>query len=161
MPDVCEVDVAGRAVADLGSARGCAGARGRSGDRIRPFAVTEARQPCEAYHPLRQPFFGDTHVHTAYSLDASTQDTRNTPRDAYRFARGEPIGIQPYDDEGRPLRTVQLTRPLDFAAVTDHAELLGEVGICKTPGLPGTTRPSAGSTADTPASRSACSPPGR
>jgi len=108
-----------------------------SGERIPPYTVTETRQPCEAYHPLRQPFFGDTHVHTAYSFDASTQDTRNTPRDAYRFARGEPMGIQPYDDAGRALRTIQLTRPLDFAAVTDHAEMLGEVELCTTPGSPG------------------------
>jgi len=108
-----------------------------SGERIRPYEVTEVRQPCAAYHPLRQPFFGDTHVHTAYSFDASTQDTRNTPRDAYLFARGEPMGIQPYDDAGNALRTIQLTRPLDFAAVTDHAEMLGEVELCMTPGSPG------------------------
>ena len=36
----------------------------------------------------RQAFYGDLHVHTAYSFDASAQDTRNTPYDAYRFARG-------------------------------------------------------------------------
>jgi hypothetical protein len=108
-----------------------------SGERVRPYAVTEARQSCAAFHPLRQPFFGDTHVHTAFSFDASTQDTRNTPRDAYRFARGEPMGIQPYDDAGRALRTIQLKRPLDFAAVTDHAEMLGEVELCMTPGSPG------------------------
>ena len=59
-----------------------------SGERIRPYEVTEEREPCADYHPLRQPFFGDTHVHTAYSFDASTQDTRNTPRDAYRFDLG-------------------------------------------------------------------------
>jgi hypothetical protein len=108
-----------------------------SGERIRPYEVTEEREPCAAYHPLRQPFFGDTHVHTAYSFDASTQDTRNTPRDAYRFARGEPMGIQPYDEAGNALRTIQLTRPLDFVAVTDHAEMLGEVELCMTPGSPG------------------------
>jgi len=109
-----------------------------SGERqIRPYAVSERRQPCDAYQPLRQPFFGDTHVHTAYSFDASTQDTRNMPRDAYRFARGEPMGIQPYDAAGKPLRTIQLARPLDFAAVTDHAEMLGEVNLCTTPGSPG------------------------
>ncbi len=87
--------------------------------------------------PLRLPFFGDTHVHTAFSQDASTQGTRNKPRDAYRFARGEPMGIQPYDEEGTPLRQLQLSRPLDFAIVTDHAEQLGEVAICQTPGMEG------------------------
>ena len=98
---------------------------------------TETRAPCSDREPLRRPFFGDLHVHTRYSLDAATQGTRNGPREAYRFARGEPLGIQPYDDEGRPLRRYQLARPLDFAAVTDHAELFGELTLCETPGLPG------------------------
>ena len=102
-----------------------------------PFARTEPREPCAAFDPLRRPFFGDLHVHTALSLDASTQDTRNRPRDAYRFAQGQPMGIQPYDDAGVAQRTVRLDRPLDFVAVTDHAELFGEVRICQTPGLPG------------------------
>ena len=100
----------------------------------RPYAVTEEREVCEAFDPLRRPFFGDTHVHTAYSFDASTQDTRATPRDAYRFARGEPLGIQPYADDGTPARSIRLDRPLDFVAVSDHAELLGEVNVCNTPG---------------------------
>jgi len=102
-----------------------------------PFERTETREPCAAFEALRRPFFGDLHVHTALSLDASTQDTRNRPRDAYRFARGEPMGIQPYDDAGVSQRTIRLGRPLDFIAVTDHAELFGEVRICETPGLPG------------------------
>ena len=95
------------------------------------------REPCRDVDPLRRPFFGDLHVHTALSLDASTQGTRNRPADAYRFARGERIGVQPYDRDGQPLRELRLARPLDFAAVTDHAELLGEAHICNTPGLDG------------------------
>jgi hypothetical protein len=100
-------------------------------------AVGDPHPPCQRRNELRQPFFGDLHIHTAYSQDASTQGTRNRPRDAYRFARGEPMGIQPYDGSGRALRTLQLSRPLDFAAVTDHAEQLGETIICQTPELPG------------------------
>ena len=103
----------------------------------KPFERSEQRAPCGDYNPLRNPYFGDLHVHTAFSLDASTQGTRNTPRDAYRFARGQPLGIQPYDAEGHPLRRLQLARPLDFAAVTDHAELFGELTICQSPDLPG------------------------
>ena len=101
------------------------------------FARTEERAPCAERDRLRRPFFGDLHVHTALSLDASTQGTRNRPADAYRFARGERIGVQPYDRDGKPLREMQLARPLDFAAVTDHAELLGEAHICSSPGLDG------------------------
>jgi hypothetical protein len=101
------------------------------------YAVTEEREPCTRHEPTRRPFFGDTHVHTAYSFDASTQDTRNKPRDAYRFARGERIGIQPYDENGEATRSIQLDRPLDFVAVTDHAALLGDVNVCMTPGSGG------------------------
>jgi len=93
--------------------------------------------PCPDREPLRRPYFGDLHVHTLLSLDASTQQTRTRPADAYRFARGETLGIQPFDSQGRPLRSVRLARPLDFAAVTDHAELLGEWNICNTPDLAG------------------------
>jgi hypothetical protein len=98
---------------------------------------TERREPCAVHDPLRQPFFGDTHVHTALSFDAVGQGTRNLPADAYRFARGETIGIQPYDAAGEPRRSIRLRRPLDFAVVTDHAELLGETHLCRTPGSAG------------------------
>jgi hypothetical protein len=102
------------------------------------MAEAEAgRAACVQHDPLRRPFFGDLHVHTALSLDASTYGTRTMPADAYRFARGEPIGVQPYDANGQPTRHLQLTRPLDFAAVTDHAELFGELTICQSPDLPG------------------------
>ena len=104
---------------------------------LRPAEAAEGREPCAVSNPQRNPYFGDLHVHTAFSLDASTQDTRNRPADAYRFARGEALGIQPYDASGKALRTRRLERPLDFAAVTDHAELLGEWNACNTPGLPG------------------------
>ncbi len=101
------------------------------------FQRTEGREPCASYSALRMPLFGDTHVHTSFSFDAWGQGTRSSPRDAYRFARGEPLGIQPFDKSGQPLRQVKLRRPLDFAVVTDHAELLGETHICQTPGAPG------------------------
>ena len=92
---------------------------------------------CRDFTLERRPFFGDTHVHTKYSLDASTQGTRTTPAEAYQFAKGARIGIQPWSDSGEPLRTTALARPLDFAMVTDHAELFGEVNICTTPGHEG------------------------
>src|SRR4051812_26513848 len=37
------------------------------------------------------PLFGDTHLHTAFSMDAGAFGARLTPKDAYRFARGEEI----------------------------------------------------------------------
>jgi hypothetical protein len=108
-----------------------------AGEAPAGFRVTETREPCAARSALRSPFFGDLHVHTSLSQDASTQGTRNGPREAYRFARGEALGIQPFDEQGRALRHLKLARPLDFAAVTDHAELIGEVEICRSPALAG------------------------
>lgn len=102
-----------------------------------PYERTEEREGCAHHDPLRRPLFGDVHVHTTYSFDAWGQGTRNDPFDAYRFAKGEALGIQPYDDAGKPLRSVKLRRPLDFAMVSDHAEKLGETEICRTPGSPG------------------------
>ena len=96
-----------------------------------------AQQPCASYDDNMQPWFGDFHVHTRYSLDASTQGTRTTPDQAYRFAKGEKIGIQPWADNGDAQRNLQLGRPLDFAMVSDHAELIGEVKMCTTPEIAG------------------------
>jgi len=95
-----------------------------------PWQRTETRAACGNFNPLRQPFFGETHVHTGYSVDAVILDDRNEPRDAYRFATGLPIGIAPYDMNGAATRSVQLRRPLDFAAVTDHSEGFGTENIC-------------------------------
>ena len=93
-------------------------------------ATPAPREACAHYEPLRQAFFGDLHTHTAFSLDALFRGGFQTPDDAYRFAHGEPIGLSPVDDDGQPTRTAQLDRPLDFAAVTDHSEWLGEVSVC-------------------------------
>jgi hypothetical protein len=125
------IDAARIAAALLAFTALAAGAQGP------PDRVSEEREACASRDPLRRPFFGDTHVHTSYSLDANTQGTRLRPDDAYRFAKGGAVGIQPYDREGNALRTVRLRRPLDFGAVTDHAEALGETRICRSEGLPG------------------------
>lgn len=102
-----------------------------------PMHYSEQRQPCATNDPLKQPFFGDLHVHTRYSLDASTQGTRTSPAQAYEFAQGERVGIQPWTDSGKGVRSLQLQRPLDFAMVSDHAELIGEVYMCNTPEVEG------------------------
>ena len=82
---------------------------------------------------MRRPFFGDLHVHTARSWDAYGFGTRMIGADAYRFARGEAVDLPPLDGSGRGTRRVQLARPLDFTAVTDHSEFIAEVHACLDP----------------------------
>lgn len=92
---------------------------------------------CANTDSLKKPLFGDLHVHTMLSLDASLQGVRVRPDDAYRFAKGEAIDAPPYDPEGKALRSIRIDRPLDFAAVTDHAEFLGTVATCNDADAPG------------------------
>lgn len=76
-----------------------------------------------AQEPTRL-FWGDTHLHTSDSPDAYTAGNRSAGPDvAYRYAKGEPV-IHPYN------RTrVQILEPLDFLAVSDHAEYLGVMPV--------------------------------
>jgi hypothetical protein len=115
-----------------------AAATGCGSDDESPAPIDDPRLEelgrCADFNPLRNAYFGDTHVHTALSLDANTQGTRLRPDEAYRFAKGEALGVQPYDASGKALRTLQLDRPLDFVAVSDHAEFLGLVHGCNTEG---------------------------
>ncbi|MCW5891208.1 MAG: DUF3604 domain-containing protein [bacterium] len=99
-----------------------------------PYA--EERAACSQRSRLRHAYFGDLHVHTALSFDAQAFDVRTTPADAYRFAQGDPVSLPPLDPMGNGTQTIAIDRPLDFAAVTDHSEFLGEVALCTTPGSP-------------------------
>lgn len=97
-------------------------------------SYSETRQPCAARNPLRNAYFGDFHVHTSLSFDAYTFENRNDTAAAYRYAQGEQIVLGPLGPNGQPTRPARLSRPLDFAAITDHSEFLGEVNLCTTPG---------------------------
>ncbi len=77
---------------------------------------------------LRNAYFGETHLHTTYSLDAYMGMSRNGPDEAYRFAKGEPMPV--------PGGTARISAPLDFAAVTDHAEFLSDMYIATHPDNP-------------------------
>ena len=91
------------------------------------------REPCKLQVAERQPLFGDLHVHTRVSMDANALGTSTTPDDAYRFAMGETIEVFT-GDPSSGMREARIDRPLDFAAVTDHAEWMAEVSLCTTPG---------------------------
>lgn len=83
--------------------------------------VFPSKRPYSPYadrnFPTR-PLFGDTHLHTAVSFDAGVFGARLTPRDAYRFAKGEQV----ISNTGQPAR---LSRPLDFLVVADHSDNMG------------------------------------
>ena len=78
-------------------------------------------------NPLRDAYFGETHVHTSWSLDAWTFGNRVTgPGDAYKYFKGEPIK--------HPLGyDIKIDTPLDFAGVTDHSEYVGVVKLANDP----------------------------
>jgi len=97
-------------------------------------AASDAR--CDHYDALRNVYWGDLHVHTGLSMDAYIFDTHLRPDDAYRFAHGGEVKLAPLDDQGRGTVPFKLSRPLDFAAVTDHAHSIGGVQVCTDPASP-------------------------
>ena len=72
-----------------------------------------------ADNPNKNLYWGDTHLHTTNSPDAFSFGARLTPDDALRFAKGQTINSEGLD--------IQLSRPLDFLVVADHAEGLGMI----------------------------------
>ncbi len=86
-------------------------------------------QQCSTYNPLKNVYFGDLHVHTSYSLDSYGFANRNDPTAAYAYARGL-RDLPLASGDGGSARAAVLTRPLDFAAVTDHSEFLSLMSLC-------------------------------
>jgi len=79
-------------------------------------------------NPDREAYFGETHLHTSWSVDAWLFGNRMTgPDDAYKYAQGQtikhPLG---YD--------IKIDTPLDFIGVTDHSEYVGVTKEANTPG---------------------------
>jgi len=102
------VALSGLVVASVGVAQDAPG----------PSSRTVQYSPYLAEDYPNRVFFGDTHLHTAYSADAGMVGCTLGPDDAYRFAKGEQVT----SSQGLPAR---LQRPLDFLVVSDHAENLG------------------------------------
>jgi hypothetical protein len=63
-------------------------------------------------------YWGDTHLHTSFSMDAGAFGNRLGLDEAYRFASGEQVTAS----SGQ---TVRLSRPLDFLVVADHSDNMG------------------------------------
>jgi hypothetical protein len=81
-------------------------------------------------NPERDAYFGETHIHTSWSVDAWLFGNHLTgPADAYKYAKGETIK--------HPLRyDIKIATPLDFMGVTDHSEYVGVTKAANTPGSP-------------------------
>jgi len=63
--------------------------------------------------------WGDTHVHTSWSVDAWSYGNFTIDADAaYRYASGQPV-LHPTTRQ-----RIRIDRPLDFLVVADHAEML-------------------------------------
>jgi hypothetical protein len=89
-------------------ASGAFAAEAAGGPQFSPYAGQN--------HPTRV-LFGDTHLHTAISVDAGTM-CKIGQEDAFRLARGEEVSST------YGLRA-KLSRPLDFLVISDHAEMYG------------------------------------
>jgi len=95
-----------------------------------PLSVLSADSTAELTEGLtgefsetRNLYFGDTHVHTSLSFDAYLFGNRSGLEDAYRFAKGEAITLATGN-------TTQLSTPLDFVVMADHAESFGLFETC-------------------------------
>ena len=79
-------------------------------------------------NPERNAYFGETHLHTSWSVDAWVMGNRITgPDDALKYAQGQtikhPMGFD-----------IKIDTPLDFMGVTDHSEYVGVTREANTPG---------------------------
>lgn len=131
MMDRAKLYLGALAVAALGTTALLIGGAGKTKPDAPPSAAARAVKGSHlpGYNADRNAYFGDLHVHTKLSFDAYIFNVRGTPDDAYRYAKGEPLG-HPGGYE------VRLPSPLDFVAVTDHSEYIGALQHAGTPGDP-------------------------
>jgi len=101
------------------------------------LSLAEALPAFGAPNPDRDAYFGETHIHTSWSVDAWVMGNRITgPDEAFKYAQGQvikhPLG---YD--------IKIETPLDFMGVTDHSEYVGITKQANTPGSYVSTLPEA------------------
>lgn len=85
------------------------------------YRAVDTKRPYSPYAGGAIPnrvFWGDTHLHTSFSMDAGAFGNRLGPEDAYRFARGDEV-------KSTTAGRVRLARPLDFLVVADHSDNMG------------------------------------
>ncbi len=94
------------------------------------FALAAAGPVLAQKNAERNVYFGEQHVHTSWSYDAYAFGTMSEgPETFYQYALGKPVshpgGFQ-----------VTITKPLDWGAVTDHAEYMGMIQEANDPASP-------------------------
>ena len=91
---------------------------------VPPEQPPEVRDPELPYSPYAtgssatRVFWGDTHLHTSFSMDAGAFGNRLGLDEAYRFARGEEV-------QSTTAGRARLARPLDFLVIADHSDNMG------------------------------------
>ena len=89
---------------------------------VKTDTVTKTATELPAPNPLRNVYWGDTHLHTSYSPDAFLMGNQTAdPDTAYHYAKGLPV-IHPYHRA-----RIQIHTPLDFLVVSDHGEFMGVI----------------------------------
>ena len=91
-------------------------------------AAAASSSHAQEKNPDRNAYFGETHIHTSWSVDAWVMGNRLTgPDDALKYAQGRtikhPMGFD-----------IKIETPLDFMGVTDHSEYVGVTREANTPG---------------------------
>jgi len=98
----------------------------------------------------RHAYFGQTHQHTSWSLDAYIiGNTVTGPEEAYQYSMGQTIKHPAGFD-------VKIKTPLDFQGVTDHSEYVGVIRLANDPTSPVSKLPIAAKlkvTKDNPATK--------
>jgi len=89
-----------------------------SDESLRAARVKRPYSPYAAGAVPNHVYFGDTHLHTSFSMDAGAFGNRLGPEEAYRFARGQEV-------ESATAGPARLARPLDFLVVADHSDNMG------------------------------------
>jgi hypothetical protein len=89
-----------------------------------PEKAPEMQDPELPYSPYAtgssatRVYWGDTHLHTSFSMDAGAFGNRLGLDEAYRFARGEEV-------QSTTAGRARLARPLDFLVIADHSDNMG------------------------------------
>lgn len=93
-------------------------------------SVASALISGSAFASDRNAYFGQTHQHTSWSLDAYLMGNKVTgPAEAYEYSMGKTIKHPAGYD-------VKIKTPLDFQGVTDHSEYVGVMRLVNDPSSP-------------------------